>query len=209
MRSRRGWGWRGGVRALATCQLIRDKLGPEIGPRLHRTQPNSLDVIRSIGPDSALWAGSGATHNPSVEGSSPSRPTPLDPVCCHARWWQLETSLRGQTELRTKVGGEWVQLVARRARRNEVNRSSSFLIRGHRAAHTDLCHRVGQYRKDGVKARWPRIKKLERVPSDGQIELEPGETDEFGFDFFVRYLSTKMRHPSLEFSEQPPLSRAC
>ena len=43
----------------------------------------------------------------------------------------------------------------------------------------------GQYRKDGVKARWPRIKKLERVPSDGQIELEPGETDEFGFDFFV------------------------
>ena len=67
----------------------------------------------------------------------------------------------------------------------------------------------GQYRKDGVKARWPRIKKLERVPSDGQIELEPGETDEFGFDFFVRYLSTKMRHPSLEFSEQPPLSRAC
>ena len=24
-----------------------------------------------------------------------------------------------------------------------------------------------------------------------------------------RYLSTKMRHPSVEFSEQPPLSRAC
>lgn len=29
-----------------------EKLGPEIGPRLHRTQPNSLDVIRSIGRDS-------------------------------------------------------------------------------------------------------------------------------------------------------------
>jgi hypothetical protein len=24
-----------------------------------------------------------------------------------------------------------------------------------------------------------------------------------------RYLSTKMRHPSVEFSEQPPLSRVC
>ncbi|HKB50118.1 MAG TPA: HEPN domain-containing protein [Solirubrobacterales bacterium] len=30
------------------------KLGPEIGPRLHRTQPDSLDVIRSNEPDSAL-----------------------------------------------------------------------------------------------------------------------------------------------------------
>jgi len=29
------------------------KLGPEIGPRLHRTQLNSLDVIRSIRPDPA------------------------------------------------------------------------------------------------------------------------------------------------------------
>lgn len=48
------------------------KLGPEIGPRLHRSQPNSLDPIRSIGPDSPLWTGSGATHNPSVAGSSPA-----------------------------------------------------------------------------------------------------------------------------------------
>lgn len=46
-------------------------------------------------------------------------------------------------------------------------------------------HSGDQYRKDGVKARWPRIGKLERVSSSGQIELEPGETDEFGFDFFV------------------------
>lgn len=28
------------------------KLGPELGPRLHRTQPNSLEQIRSNKPDS-------------------------------------------------------------------------------------------------------------------------------------------------------------
>src|SRR5258706_3057076 len=55
-------------------RLSPGKLGPEIGPRLHRTQPNSLDVIRSIGRDSALWTGSGATHNPWSAGSSPARP---------------------------------------------------------------------------------------------------------------------------------------
>jgi hypothetical protein len=43
------------------------------------------------------------------------------------------------------------------------------------------------------------------------------ETEELGYREFLdlvleselRYLSTKMRHPSFEFSEQPPLSRAC
>ncbi len=31
---------------------VREKLGPEIGPQLQLTQPNSLDVIGSIRPDS-------------------------------------------------------------------------------------------------------------------------------------------------------------
>lgn len=45
-------------------------------------------------------------------------------------------------------------------------------------------HAGGHYRKNGVQVLWPQIKQLERKPS-GKIELEPGETDEFGFDFFV------------------------
>jgi hypothetical protein len=40
--------------ATPECPLYRLKPGPEIGPRLHLTQPNSLDINRSIGPDSAL-----------------------------------------------------------------------------------------------------------------------------------------------------------
>jgi hypothetical protein len=41
-----------------------------------------------------------------------------------------------------------------------------------------------QYGENGVSTRWPQIKKHERLPSR-RIELEPGETDEFGFDFFI------------------------
>jgi len=37
------------------------KLGSEIGPPLQLTQPNSLDVVASIGPDSSCWTPSGWT----------------------------------------------------------------------------------------------------------------------------------------------------
>ena len=37
---------------VAEVQLIRWKLGPEIGPQFQRTQPNSSDLIGSIRPDS-------------------------------------------------------------------------------------------------------------------------------------------------------------
>jgi hypothetical protein len=38
---------------------VREKLGLEIGPQLQQTQPNSLDAIGSIRPDSPCWTPSG------------------------------------------------------------------------------------------------------------------------------------------------------
>jgi len=42
-----------------------------------------------------------------------------------------------------------------------------------------------QYGKNGVETRWPLIKKHERKWASGKGELEPGETEEFRFDFFL------------------------
>lgn len=42
-----------------------------------------------------------------------------------------------------------------------------------------------QYEKTGAEAMWPEIKQLERTWQGQKAELEPGESDDFGFDFFV------------------------
>jgi hypothetical protein len=53
--------------ALIALDLDRQRLAGvarprNLGPRLHRTQPNSLELTRSIEPDSALQKASSATH---------------------------------------------------------------------------------------------------------------------------------------------------
>jgi hypothetical protein len=57
-----------------TAHADRNRIGLINDSRLHRTQLNSLDAIGPTEPDSAPWTPSGATHNPSVAGSSPARP---------------------------------------------------------------------------------------------------------------------------------------
>jgi hypothetical protein len=42
-----------------------------------------------------------------------------------------------------------------------------------------------QYAGDDVDATWPFVDKREKDCSGGKAELEPGETDQFNFDFFI------------------------
>jgi hypothetical protein len=52
--------------------VVKLKLGPEVSPRLQRTQPSSLDVIGSGKRNSAYRTCFGQTSNPTVAGPNPA-----------------------------------------------------------------------------------------------------------------------------------------
>jgi hypothetical protein len=56
-----------------------------------------------------------------------------------------------------------------------------------------------QYAGDDVDATWPFVDKREKDCSGGKAELEPGETDQFNFDFFI--------DPAIETVSVTPTSR--